>query len=229
MIWFAGLLVLCCGPIFEETLFTASKIIYYVQELLQKVISRTVFFLYLFCKNQFVVSWSSLFLQHWLCAEFFVFATLITCAEMLMQCRGKILSQGITRLERWQRAHNHGLNPPTEVKNIISKHPNDETYTQRWAVHTQTHLCVYVVMCKYMHTYTDTFMYTHSCTHVYTHTPTCNPPPSPTPTPSNTHTHKNKHTVLTHRCTFILFQQIQPCTWRKHPHISVLIKCLHLT
>ncbi|CAG5130059.1 unnamed protein product [Candidula unifasciata] len=36
---------------------------------------------------------------------------------------------GITRLERWERAEKHGLNPPTEVKIIISKHSSSEAYT----------------------------------------------------------------------------------------------------
>lgn len=37
---------------------------------------------------------------------------------------------GITRLERWERAEKHGLNPPTVVKDILNKHPNDEEYIQ---------------------------------------------------------------------------------------------------
>ncbi|BFZ04737.1 hypothetical protein BsWGS_07776 [Bradybaena similaris] len=37
---------------------------------------------------------------------------------------------GITRLERWERADKHGLNPPTEVRTIISKHSKDETYIE---------------------------------------------------------------------------------------------------
>ncbi|XP_059165931.1 DNA polymerase delta subunit 4-like [Physella acuta] len=37
---------------------------------------------------------------------------------------------GISRMERWKRAERHGLNPPTEVKDIISKHENDKEYTE---------------------------------------------------------------------------------------------------
>uniref|UniRef100_A0A0B7APU6 DNA polymerase delta subunit 4 n=1 Tax=Arion vulgaris TaxID=1028688 RepID=A0A0B7APU6_9EUPU len=37
---------------------------------------------------------------------------------------------GITRMERWERANKHGLNPPVEVKNIISGHKDDEVYTE---------------------------------------------------------------------------------------------------
>lgn len=37
---------------------------------------------------------------------------------------------GITRLERWERAHKHGLNPPEEVKNILFRHPTDDLYTR---------------------------------------------------------------------------------------------------
>lgn len=37
---------------------------------------------------------------------------------------------GITRLERWERAQKHGLNPPDEVKDILLK-SKDEEY-QMW-------------------------------------------------------------------------------------------------
>ncbi|XP_022109665.1 DNA polymerase delta subunit 4-like [Acanthaster planci] len=37
---------------------------------------------------------------------------------------------GISRLERWERAEKHGMNPPEEVKKLILKHDEDETYTQ---------------------------------------------------------------------------------------------------
>lgn len=37
---------------------------------------------------------------------------------------------GITRLERWERAQKHGLNPPDEVKDILLKN-KDEEY-QMW-------------------------------------------------------------------------------------------------
>ncbi|XP_048767776.2 DNA polymerase delta subunit 4-like [Ostrea edulis] len=36
---------------------------------------------------------------------------------------------GITRLERWERAHKHGLNPPNEVKDILLKNKDSEEYT----------------------------------------------------------------------------------------------------
>ncbi|XP_076434573.1 DNA polymerase delta subunit 4-like [Babylonia areolata] len=36
---------------------------------------------------------------------------------------------GISRLERWQRAHKHGLNPPAKVRDLILKHPDDASYT----------------------------------------------------------------------------------------------------
>ncbi|XP_005094952.1 DNA polymerase delta subunit 4 [Aplysia californica] len=37
---------------------------------------------------------------------------------------------GISRMERWQRAQNFGLNPPVEVRDIINQHSDDEIYTQ---------------------------------------------------------------------------------------------------
>ncbi|XP_076435042.1 DNA polymerase delta subunit 4-like [Babylonia areolata] len=37
---------------------------------------------------------------------------------------------GITRLERWERAQKHGLNPPARVRELLLKHPSDVTYTQ---------------------------------------------------------------------------------------------------
>ncbi|XP_064613008.1 DNA polymerase delta subunit 4-like [Liolophura sinensis] len=37
---------------------------------------------------------------------------------------------GITRMERWQRAQKHGLNPPESVRDLITLHPNDERYTK---------------------------------------------------------------------------------------------------
>ncbi|KAK7088765.1 DNA polymerase delta subunit 4-like [Littorina saxatilis] len=36
---------------------------------------------------------------------------------------------GISRLERWQRADKHGLSPPTEVKDMVIKHPDNVAYT----------------------------------------------------------------------------------------------------
>ncbi|XP_060075793.1 DNA polymerase delta subunit 4-like [Ylistrum balloti] len=37
---------------------------------------------------------------------------------------------GITRLERWERAHKHGLQPPQEVKELLVRHAEDPKYTQ---------------------------------------------------------------------------------------------------
>lgn len=37
---------------------------------------------------------------------------------------------GITRMERWERAEKHGLNPPMVVKEILLKYPHDEDYTE---------------------------------------------------------------------------------------------------
>ena len=37
---------------------------------------------------------------------------------------------GISRLERWTRAQNHGLDPPPDVKKIIEEHANDIKFTQ---------------------------------------------------------------------------------------------------
>ncbi|KAL4223948.1 hypothetical protein ACF0H5_017407 [Mactra antiquata] len=39
-------------------------------------------------------------------------------------------SMGITRMERWNRAAKHGLNPSDEVKQLIDSHPDDEKYTK---------------------------------------------------------------------------------------------------
>lgn len=36
---------------------------------------------------------------------------------------------GITRLERWNRAEKHGLNPPAEVKQLVLANAEDEQYT----------------------------------------------------------------------------------------------------
>ncbi|KAH9515114.1 DNA polymerase delta subunit 4 [Bulinus truncatus] len=37
---------------------------------------------------------------------------------------------GITRMERWNRAQKHDLNPPLIVKEIIQKHELEELFTQ---------------------------------------------------------------------------------------------------
>ncbi|XP_033747520.1 DNA polymerase delta subunit 4-like [Pecten maximus] len=37
---------------------------------------------------------------------------------------------GITRLERWERAHKHGLQPPPEVKELVIRHFDDPKYTE---------------------------------------------------------------------------------------------------
>lgn len=39
---------------------------------------------------------------------------------------------GITRLERWERAQKHGLNPPDEVKDILLKHKDEEYQMCLW-------------------------------------------------------------------------------------------------
>ncbi|XP_045171346.2 DNA polymerase delta subunit 4-like [Mercenaria mercenaria] len=39
-------------------------------------------------------------------------------------------SMGISRLERWNRAEKHGLNPAPEVKQLLITHAEDERYTQ---------------------------------------------------------------------------------------------------
>ncbi|KAJ8312494.1 hypothetical protein KUTeg_009867 [Tegillarca granosa] len=37
---------------------------------------------------------------------------------------------GITRLERWERAKQHGMNPPPEVKDILTQYSGDPEYTE---------------------------------------------------------------------------------------------------
>uniref|UniRef100_A0A8C1A0U3 Si:dkey-28b4.7 n=1 Tax=Cyprinus carpio TaxID=7962 RepID=A0A8C1A0U3_CYPCA len=37
---------------------------------------------------------------------------------------------GISRLQRWERAALHGLNPPQEIKDILLKESTDPEYTQ---------------------------------------------------------------------------------------------------
>ncbi|XP_056591165.1 DNA polymerase delta subunit 4 [Triplophysa dalaica] len=37
---------------------------------------------------------------------------------------------GISRLQRWERAALHGLNPPQEIKEILLKENTDPQYTQ---------------------------------------------------------------------------------------------------
>lgn len=39
---------------------------------------------------------------------------------------------GITRLERWERAQKHGLNPPNEVKDILLKNKDEEYQMCLW-------------------------------------------------------------------------------------------------
>lgn len=52
-----------------------------------------------------------------------------------------VIFQGITRLERWERAEEYGLYPPREVKSIILQHPNDTTFTE-WYVAEYYSFCV---------------------------------------------------------------------------------------
>ncbi|XP_071946570.1 DNA polymerase delta subunit 4-like [Antedon mediterranea] len=37
---------------------------------------------------------------------------------------------GVSRLERWQHADQHNLNPPLAIKKLIEDHSTDEEYTQ---------------------------------------------------------------------------------------------------
>ncbi|KAK3777303.1 hypothetical protein RRG08_017441 [Elysia crispata] len=37
---------------------------------------------------------------------------------------------GISRLDRWERAEKHGLNPPSEVKDLVTSHASDPLYTE---------------------------------------------------------------------------------------------------
>ncbi|XP_033101061.1 DNA polymerase delta subunit 4-like [Anneissia japonica] len=37
---------------------------------------------------------------------------------------------GVSRLERWEHAEQHNLNPPPAIKKLIEDHIDDETYTQ---------------------------------------------------------------------------------------------------
>lgn len=38
---------------------------------------------------------------------------------------------GISRMQRWERAALHGLNPPQEIKDILLKESTDPDYTHR--------------------------------------------------------------------------------------------------
>ena len=51
---------------------------------------------------------------------------------------------GITRLERWTRAQNHGLEPPPDVKKIIEEHTNDTKFTQ-WFVYSIIAIIIIVI------------------------------------------------------------------------------------
>lgn len=46
---------------------------------------------------------------------------------------------GISRLQRWERAALHGLNPPQEIKDIVLKENTDPEYTQRYYCHVLTY------------------------------------------------------------------------------------------
>jgi DNA polymerase delta subunit 4 len=37
---------------------------------------------------------------------------------------------GITRMERWNRADKHELNPPQSIKDLIEQHKKDKLYTE---------------------------------------------------------------------------------------------------
>ena len=64
--------------------------------------------------------------------------------------------QGITRLERWERAEEYGLYPPREVKSIILQHPNDTTFTE-WYVA----ILLYSFLCSVL--FLDRKMQSDSC------------------------------------------------------------------
>jgi len=49
-------------------------------------------------------------------------------------------SPGITRLQRWERAQLHGLNPPQEIRELLMHTNNDPQFTLRWRRHTCTYI-----------------------------------------------------------------------------------------
>ena len=67
-----------------------------------------------------------------------------------------MIFQGITRLERWERAEEYGLYPPREVKSIILQHPNDTTFTE-WYVA----ILLYSFLCSVL--FLDRKMQSDSC------------------------------------------------------------------
>ena len=48
-----------------------------------------------------------------------------------------MLIVGVTRLERWERANKHGLNPPQSVRDLILNHTEDTDYTERYISETK--------------------------------------------------------------------------------------------
>ena len=59
---------------------------------------------------------------------------------------------GISRLERWNRADKHGLNPSSEVKQLVLAHEGDEKYTQwyRYVVFVILRKSIYMYQCYYI-------------------------------------------------------------------------------
>jgi hypothetical protein len=62
-----------------------------------------------------------------------VFSNKIIEVEFNFGNMNVIINLGISRLERWTRAQDYGLDPPAEVKKIIEEHDNDTKFTQ-WFV-----------------------------------------------------------------------------------------------
>ena len=52
------------------------------------------------------------------------------CSVVLID---QTLIVGVTRLERWDRANKHDLNPPQSVRNLILNHSEDTDYTERYS------------------------------------------------------------------------------------------------
>ena len=65
------------------------------------------------------------FLIHWCISSNFLYDYL-----NLQNNTFSVIIAGITRLERWERAARHGLNPPADVKDIVERHKDDPEYLQ---------------------------------------------------------------------------------------------------
>ena len=55
------------------------------------------------------------------------------CSYFIVVCTYNI---GITRMERWNRAEKHGLNPPNEVRDLITLHSQEDSYTKGYIFYT---------------------------------------------------------------------------------------------